>query len=1015
MSARESRRFPLSAAWVFATLGAAACGGGDGGAPAGSSPDVGGFAPMPDAEHTDASGGAGGHAPDAASPRADAGSPPDGPPPAQPPCVADADCAREAYCTDGVCLAGCRTMPDDCRTTPAGVPTRCNPETRRCEGGASSPDGCVDDAGCAAGRYCDASGDCVPGCRPTPGDCGPFDQCDAETRTCRAPVCSDDADCPLDTACDRASSACVPGCRADAECGPGARCDATHACRSDCAGDANCRAGEYCDLFAGTCRVQCALPDHQGCRPEEACDSATRRCVEACRDDGAEAGAGNDTLETASPLPTAADANRPGVRSGAVVGRVMCPGDPDFLAIALPGPARTEVTLTWDTGPGDLRLALTDALGRPLATADGTSPLRLHSSALGAPPGPAELRVEIGGAEALAGPAIYTVSARTADPATGCFPDGSDPQDDRAAFGRPAGLRAEARAVERFTGNLCRGDVDWICLDVEANDGFTATLEVPAAAEALALSLHSANTPDDPALVVGVPVDDVPTARRLVVTPGAGALENGRYCLRVAVPEGADTQTEDWRVTLETIRSPFRCGDPAEPNDAPGAATPLDDDGPLADPAGRLPVGLPLAYPEALRLCPGDADLFRVDADAGDVLRAWIEGPAALGAPEVAWLDAAGRQRGDLGTVTPADAPSPIAALTVAATPGRFYVRVRGDAAGGGPYTLFVRRDAAALGCDADFQEPRPRNDGPDDALSLVGPRADRTSVTNARLCNALPGTTDEDWYRFELASPGERLCIASTFRQRDGNVDLELFRVDPDAAPCNGACDGGHCIEGRCVAATAAARTRHDGEMIALDGAVTVPGAHYLRVFSQDGEQNAYDLAVTRTAAAGLCEPDFRERDRPNDTIEGATPLGAGRAHVCDAWLCRDERQTGDWFRIQVPAGEDRTVHVGFDGLADGTVALTVLDPADPEAGETFVAYGDTLSQCLNLRGGPETTEVAIGLTAVRFENDADMRLDYTLQIAPTNLAASPRGECDGLSGGLYREIPWPTRVLGR
>lgn len=80
MSARESRRFPLSAAWVFGTLGAAACGGGDGGAPAGSSPDVGGFAPMPDAEHTDASGGAGGHAPDAASPRADAGSPPRRPP-----------------------------------------------------------------------------------------------------------------------------------------------------------------------------------------------------------------------------------------------------------------------------------------------------------------------------------------------------------------------------------------------------------------------------------------------------------------------------------------------------------------------------------------------------------------------------------------------------------------------------------------------------------------------------------------------------------------------------------------------------------------------------------------------------------------------------------------------------------------------------------------------------------------------------------------------------------------------
>jgi hypothetical protein len=760
--------------------------------------------------------------------------------------------------------------------------------------------------------------------------------------------------------------------------------------------------------------VACALPDHQGCRPDEACDPATHRCLDACRDDGAEVGDGNDTAETASPLPTAADANRPGVRSGAVVGRVLCPGDPDFLAVSLPAPARTELVLTWDTAPGDLRLRVADAAGHPVAEATGTSPLRVQTSPLGAPPGPAELRIEVN-AEALAGPATYSLSARTADPATGCFPDAADPQDDRAAFGRTAGLRAEARSVERFTGNLCRGDVDWICFDLEANDGFTATLEVPEGAAPLAISLTPAAAPEAPSPVEATVVDGAPSARRLGVLPGAGALDNGRYCLRIAAPDAVETQTEDWRLTLEMVRSPFRCGDAAEPNDAPGAATPLDDDGPLADPAGRLPSGRALAYPDALRLCPGDADVFRLDADAGDVIRAWIEGPPDLGRPEVAILDAAGRPRGDLGTVTPAGAPAPLAALAVAATPGRFYVRVRGDVVGGGAYTLFVRRDTPALGCDADFQEPTPRNDGPDDAVALAGPRADRTSVTNARLCNALPGETDEDWYRFELSEPGERLCIESAFRQRDGNVDLELFRADPDAAACADACAGGRCVEGRCVAPTAAARTRHDGEMISLDGAVTVPGTHYLRVFSADGEQNAYDLAVTRVATGGLCEPDFRERERPNDTLDGATPLGAGRAHVCDAWLCREERQTGDWYRIQVPAGEDRTVHVGFDGLADGTVALTVLDPQDPEAGETFVAYGDTLAQCMNLRGGAETVEVAVGLTVVRFEDDADGRLDYTLQVAPTNLAASPRGECDALSGGLHREVPWPTRVLGR
>jgi hypothetical protein len=785
-------------------------------------------------------------------------------------------------------------------------------------------------------------------------------------------------------------------------------------CRLGCAADADCAAGQYCEATDGVCRVECALPGHQGCLPDEACDAATRRCVLACRDDGAEVGAGNDTPETASTLPTAADANRPGVRSGAVVGRVLCPGDPDFLAVDLPEPARTELTLAWDTGPGDLRIRVTDVAGTILADGTGTSPIRVQTSALGAPPGPASFRVGIT-AEALAGPAVYTLSARTADPATGCLPDAADPLDDRAAFGRAAGLRAEMRSVERFAGSICRGDVDWICFDLEANDGFTATLEVPAEAAPLALALHPAADASGEALLSGQPVADVPGASRLEVLPGTGLLGNDRYCLRIASPADESTQTEDWRLTLDMVRSPFRCGDPAEPNETLGAATPLDDEGPLADPEGRLPAGRALAYPDALRLCPGDSDVFRLDADAGDVLRAWIEGPAELGRPEVALLDATGRPRGDLGTVNPVDAASPLGALAVAAAPGRWYVRVRGDELGGGPYTLFVRRDVPALGCDADFQEPIPRNDGPDEALPLSGPRPARASVTQARLCNAVPGTTDEDWYRFDLATPGERLCIESVFRQRDGNVDVELYRVDPEAAVCAGACEGGQCIEGRCVAPTAAARTRHDGEMIALDGAVTEPGIHYLRLFSADGEQNVYDLAVTRVAPGGVCEPDERERERSNDTVEGATLLGAGRAHVCDAWLCRDERQTGDWFRIQVPAGEDRTVHVAFDGLTDGTVGLDVLDPADPEAGETFVAYGDTLAQCVNLRGGPDTTEVAVGLTALRFENDADTRLDYTLQIAPTNLAASPRGECDALSGGLYRDVPWPTRVLGR
>ena len=932
-------------------------------------------------------------------------------------CASDAPCESEAYCSAEGCVAGCRIEPDNCRNTPAGLPQRCDATSHVCAPAEAPPTGCTTDEACIAGRYCDATGHCSAGCRLTPGDCGFFDTCDPISHTCRAPRCADDLPCPEGTFCDSAGL-CAAGCGSAADCESGLRCDDAHRCRSACAEEADCGAGQYCDPVLESCRVDCTLPNHQGCQPEEACDAATHRCVSACRDDVAESGEGNDTPVTASPLNIAADANRPGVFAGAVVGRILCPGDPDYLSLHLPNPARTEVVLTWDTRPGDLTLDVSDVAGMSLGQVTGTSPLTFQTASLGETGAGTDLVVGVSAA-ALAGPAAYGLSVRTAAAETGCFPDAHDPIDDRPANGRAAGLRPEALFIEQFEGSTCRGDVDWICFDLEANDGLRATLEAPAGAAHLSLGLYTAAAAaeeDSPAELVAEPIDAPTPTMSLTVLPESALLPNNRYCVRVAADQGApDGQAEGWRLTLDFQRSGVRCADPAEPNDTAGEALALDGGGVLGGPDGRLPAGVALSYPVPLRLCPGDTDVFRFDADAGDVVRAWIEGGPELGSAEVSLLDPSGRARGDLGAVTPAGEVVPSAALAVSATASPWYVRVRAGDVGGGEYTLHVRRDTPGEGCSADFQETAPPNDTPAAAGLLSGPRDDRFTVTNARLCSDLPGQLDEDWYRFSLAAPGNRLCMSTEFRQREGNVDLELYRADSDAAPCADAasCEGGQCIEGHCVPATAASRTLHDGEMLSLAPSVTLAGDYYLRVFSSSAEQNAYDLAVTRVAPSVECGPDFRERDRSNDDSNQATPLGAGRAHVCDAWLCRDERQTGDWYRINVPAGEDRTVHVGFDGLADGTVAVTLLDPNNPNA-EVFVAEANTIAQCLNVRGGPDAADVLVGLTAVRLADDGDSRLDYTLQVAPTNLSRGARGECDALNGGLYREIPWPTHVLG-
>ena len=348
------------------------------------------------------------------------------------------------------------------------------------------------------------------------------------------------------------------------------------------------------------------------------------------------------------------------------------------------------------------------------------------------------------------------------------------------------------------------------------------------------------------------------------------------------------------------------------------------------------------------------------------------------------------------------------------------HVRVRGIDASTGTYRLFVRREPTEGICAQDLQEPPgERNDSPGSASALLEDGAVRTALNNASLCNLDEDARDEDWYRFEVAEEGTRLCATAGFRHRNGNVDLELFRIGAQGAPCEARadCEGSAvCVEGRCLAALVEGVSRNDGEFAQLPKSGVAAGSYLLRLFSPDGDQNGYDLRLTVVpppVGGDPCPRDHREVEGDNDDIRSASALGSGRTTVCDAWICEEERGRGDWYQILVPPGADRTVHLGFEPRADGVLLLTLVNPEVGALGVVESFELQTNAQCINVRGGEVATSLYLAVAADAVADDGDRRVDYTLRVVPTDLEAEARGACDRLNGGLYDYIDWPTAAL--
>ncbi len=939
------------------------------------------------------------------------------------PCEADGDCDAGRWCDDGTCRVGCRLGGEDCADEAA--PSACDPATHTCRplaaccsaGDACSLtlDGacegqrlvgvtacdplpctarCARDAECDVTEYCDSFGRCRGGCRvDDPGSCAPDERCAPTTRRCVQALCSADDECAVWQYCD--GLRCQTGCRTEPDtCEDGLRCDAARTCRPICVEDADCPAG-FCDVAARLCRPPCDPATHLPCAAGERCDADTARCVPGCAD---------DALGDAVPA----------LGNGEASERVVCPGLVDRSTVALGAGERVQLTLGYDAATGGpLTLRLVDADGAVLVVDAGLdAPRVLRFPALGAPAWPGgDVHVEVLGPRRTP----YQLEVAVGR----CFADARDPGDDAAATATPAGRRQRDRFTDAWQGSVCRDDVDFYCFPMVADDGLLMNLVAPAGCDALRPTLaprarfEAGDAESLPVTTAAGPAGE--TVYRALGEAEAGAFTDEMWCLRVA-GAAADAQCEDYDLSLEFLRRGTLCTDALEPNDGLAAAAPLDGEGLLAAADGRLPTGVDLELPLTLELCEGEVDLFRFQADERDVLRAWLESEDVRGELTVQLLDAEGQARGDVGRVTSRAADARIA-LTIAPTADTYYVRVAGQAASTGRYRLFVRREMAAGVCAEDLHElPDVRNDLSADA-SVLMPADGRATVKNAAICDPAADRRDEDWYRFVLPEDANALCVEARFQNADGDLDLMLFRSGAGGPPCGagGSCAEGFCVEGRCAEPVDEASTTASGEFVHLARGEAEPGVYFARVFGAGMANNTYDLTLSQVPAqVDACLRDFREREQANDDPRTATDLGARRAVVCDAWLCRNERASGDWYRVHVPARADRTVHLSFAPRTDGTLLLGFVDPENPAAA-TESAELQASVQCLNIEGGPTGVDVFVGVTADTIVDDGDSRVDYVLQVAPTDLARTPRGACDTLSGGLFRHLAWPTARIVR
>lgn len=669
-------------------------------------------------------------------------------------------CLSDEVCVDGKCVLRERCGGDeDCPS----AAWNCSFPSQLCELRPGFGEECSATTDCEPGQFC-ALGICrsVESSRTCARrtDCPPGKACDRQTF-----LCIDEAPCTLvedfpevacdpGEVCDQISERCSLTCQGECtvateseDCGPGARCDG--ACRCvQCLDDDDCGPGLVCDARAGRCQSEDLCYDDSDCESPLICDARTALCqvppppcasdldceiAEICnRTTGiCELLGGtciDDRFENADTPATAEAVNLPVAGETRLLDDlVLCPDDDDVYAFNLAAGDQLVVRVAETRAQARATLWLLDPEGETSLRFANAPPFGNGTIAYVAQePETVFLRVN-----ALLGQTPYLLEA-TRNIGAPCGPDAfeSNVGNDTPETATPAeNVPTDATLLAR----ICRGDVDYLAIDLEEGEGISATLSFDPTAADLDLALVSAST-------------------GALLTQSAGIHEPEQVAYRAPFAQtvlvrvqGFGNATAAYALALQRL-PPFVCTpDPEEPDDDVAMATLLE---PLTSIQGQ-----------ARTLCAGDRDRYRVPLE--DFERVVVDTRFAA-----ADLDVEINVYDETGATLLLTSPDSTDGETLgydARANETVIVEIRSLLGTRGTYTLDLFRENQNV-CAPDDGEP---NDTLAEAQLFPGAAASFT------LCES-----DQDWFVIP-ATAGKRLVAEASFLNADGDLDLMILGVD--------------------------------------------------------------------------------------------------------------------------------------------------------------------------------------------------------------------------------------------
>lgn len=279
---------------------------------------------------------------------------------------------------------------------------------------------------------------------------------------------------------------------------------------------------------------------------------------------------------------------------------------------------------------------------------------------------------------------------------------------------------------------------------------------------------------------------------------------------------------------------------------------------------------------DELKLCPADADWYRIDVAAGTYLTIDARFRQSRGDVDLQLFLADGRTLVDEARSITDNERVELEVGTDLTLLLRVFLAV--PVVSEVPYRLIVTREPGLV-CADDGHEP-------DDVL---GSAVEITSDMpyEGRVCPA-----DPDWFVLRNVPAGTRITAELDFTSSLGDLDLELYRLS-SAAPI------------------LSASTVTDGERLELDASFA--GDYYVRVFGKQADGNVYTLRVnTRPNPAAMCVDD---RFEPNNApLEGASTSSVSFEAQGLSICAGDE----DWYLMHLLPGDAITAEVNFDPPAD-------------------------------------------------------------------------------------------------